>query len=262
VSASVEAIQKDITAWQSLPRGGSAFAALDGHVVLLTGCSGGIGSATCAELIRAGAFVVGSDRHVPEGAPTEGFAHLLANLRDPVSIAALISQARELGVTALVNNAGVMDEMLLAETSDDVWLKALDVNLTAGFRLIRGLEGTLRAADRGAIVNISSQISFRGGARLTAYSASKAGLLGLTKSLAHEFGTDVRVNAIAPGPVLSAMTEEFVTDEWLEAKTRTLIARRLGKPEEIANVARFLLSDEASFIIGQTISVNGGGYLS
>ncbi|MCS2608731.1 SDR family NAD(P)-dependent oxidoreductase [Halomonas dongshanensis] len=245
-------------------RAEEGFANLAGQTVLVTGCHGGIGAAICQQLCRAGAFVIGSDMSDVSSPLSEQphFVFVPCNLAQPASVSELLEIARALEATCLVNNAGVMYETSLADTDETVWQHTLEINLSSIYRLVRGLEPVLGRANSAAIVNVASQIAFRGGANLSAYSASKAGVIGLTRSLAHELGPHIRVNAVAPGPVVSPMTEAFMTEDWLAAKTRNLIANRFGQPDEVASVVRFLLSREAAYIYGQAISVNGGGYLS
>ncbi|TFD50726.1 SDR family oxidoreductase [Cryobacterium sp. Hh7] len=239
------------------------FGSLAGKTVLVTGYYGGLGQAISSEVRDAGAFVIGTD--LPTGGQRmdrDDFAFIPADLRDREDAAHLVRTVSSVGLNALVNNAGVMAEVPLADTDEALWGAALDVNLTSAYRLSRGLLDALRQEATANIVNVSSQLAYTGGATLTAYGASKAGLIGLTRSLARELGPSIRVNAIAPGPVVSPMTEAHMTEEWVARKTANLIAGRMGEAREIATVVRFLLSDAASFIYGQTLSVNGGGHLS
>ncbi|MGF3054938.1 SDR family NAD(P)-dependent oxidoreductase [Microbacterium sp. YY-01] len=230
---------------------------------MLTGSCGGLGRAMAKMIIEAGGFVIGTG--LDESACSDlgdGFTFVRADLRDMNAIGQLVETVTETGVNALINNAGIMAEEPLEETTDEMWAATLDINLTAAYRLSRGLLSALRNSTPASIVNISSQLAYTGGATLTAYGASKAGLLGFTRSLAREIGPQVRVNAVAPGPTATPMTDAHLTDEWVARKTAHLIAQRMGEAHEIASVVRFLLSADSSFVNGQTISVNGGGYLS
>lgn len=261
--ASAGRLRAEREAWFAARADTGGFGALDGQTVVITGSCGGLGRAIVEETIAAGAFVIGTDLagNACEAHP-EGFAFLPADLRDADATARLLEAVAGAGINALVNNAGIMVEESLADTDESIWAATLEVNLTAAYRMTRGLLPALRSAAPASVLNISSQLAYTGGATLTAYGASKAGLLGFTRSLAKEIGPAVRVNAIAPGPTLSPMTEVHLTEEWVARKTANLIAGRMGEAHEIATVARFLLSDASRFIHGQTISVNGGGYLS
>lgn len=253
-----------------------SFASLFGQTIVVTGASGGLGRAITAEALRAGAFVIGADRGESDGAhvasaagaaasaapEAAGFVSVRADLREPHDVRRLAALAEEVGANALVNNAGIMAEKTLADTDEELWEATLEVNLTAAYRMTRALLPVLQRSTPASVVNISSQLAYTGGATLTAYGASKAGLIGFTRSVAREVGPQVRVNAVAPGPVASPMTEAHMTPEWLARKTASLIAGRLGEAHEIGSVVRFLLSDASQFIYGQTISVNGGGYLA
>lgn len=249
--------------WFSEPRGSSGFGSLAGQTLLVTGYYGGLGQAISHEAREAGAFVIGTD--VPgmgQGRSHDNVGYVPADLRKPADVETLILAASSVGVSGLVNNAGIMSEQALGDTDEALWSATMDVNLTSAYRLIRGLLETLNQQAKANIINISSQLAYTGGATLSAYSASKAGLIGLTRSLARELGPTIRVNAIAPGPVISGMTEPHMTEDWIARKTANLITGRMAEAREIATVVRFLLSEAASSIYGQTVSVNGGGYLS
>lgn len=249
--------------WFSESPGGPGFGSLAGQTLLVTGYCGGLGQAIGHEAQEAGAFVVGTDlsgRGEDQG--QENVFFVPADLRNLEDVENLVLVVSSVGVSGLVNNAGIMAEQPLGDTDEALWAATLDVNLTSVYRLIRGLLDALNREAQASILNISSQLAYTGGATLSAYGASKAGLIGLTRCLARELGPRIRVNAIAPGPVISPMTEPHMTEDWIARKTANLITGRMAEAREIATVARFLLSDAASSIYGQTVSVNGGGYLA
>ena len=239
---------------------------LTGKRALVTGASGAIGGAIARALHRQGAIVglSGTRRDALEALAAElgeRTAVLPADLGKAEDVEALVPAAEAaLGgeVEILVNNAGITRDMLLARMSDEDWQKVLDVNLTAAFRLSRAVLRGMMRARKGRIISITSVVGVTGNAGQANYAASKAGLIGLTKSLAAEIASrSVTVNAIAPGFTASAMTDA------LNDKQKTMImdrvpARRLGTPDEIAAAAVYLASDEAAYVTGQTIHVNGG----
>jgi 3-oxoacyl-[acyl-carrier protein] reductase len=239
---------------------------LTGKRALVTGASGAIGGAIAKAFHRQGAIVGLS------GTRREALDTLAAELKDrnhvlpcDLSVATqveeLVPQAEAaLGgeIDILVNNAGVTRDMLFARMSDDDWEKVLTVNLTAAFRLSRAVLRGMMRRRAGRIVSITSVVGVTGNAGQSNYAASKAGLIGMTKSLAAEIASrNVTVNCVAPGFTASAMTDV------LNEKQKTMImdrvpARRLGTPAEIAGAVVYLASDEAAYVTGQTIHVNGG----
>jgi len=239
---------------------------LTGKNALVTGASGAIGGAIARALHASGASVVVS------GTRREALDQLASDLRERVHVVPADladSQAIEgllpaaeaaLGgeVAILINNAGVNRDMLFARMSDEDWQRVLDVNLTAPFRLSRAvLRGMIRAR-YGRIVSISSIVGVTGNAGQANYTAAKAGLIGMTKSLAAEVASrNITVNCVAPGFIASAMTDA------LNEKQRAAIldrvpAKRLGSGGEVAAAVVFLASDEAAYVTGQTVHVNGG----
>ena len=238
---------------------------LDGKTALVTGASGGIGAAIARALHAQGAAVVLSGTRQAAlqvlAAELGDRAHAVpADLRDPAAPEALVEAAElaagPLGV--LVNNAGLTRDMLALRMSDESWQTVLDVDLSAPFRLARAaMRGMLRRR-AGRVINISSIVGATGNAGQANYAAAKAGLVGMTKALAQEVASrGITVNAIAPGFVVTAMTDALPE----AAKTKLAGAiplGRLGQPEDIAAAAVYLASDEAGWVTGATLHVNGG----
>ncbi len=238
---------------------------LTGKCALVTGASGGIGGAIARALHGAGATVGLSGTRV---APLEalaaelgGRAHVLpCDLSDGAAVAALPKEAAAAmgAVDILVNNAGLTRDNLFMRMSDEEWDAVLGVNLTAAFKLSRGVLRGMMKARWGRIVNVTSVVGVTGNAGQANYAASKAGLTGMSKSLAQEVASrNITVNCVAPGFIETAMTE--VLGDAVREKTLAAIpAGRMGSPEEIAAAALFLASPEASYVTGQTLNVNGG----
>ncbi len=232
---------------------------------LVTGASGGIGGAVASALHGQGATVAlaGRNREALEqrAAALGDRAHaLIADLADPGAADALAKAAAEAmgGVDILVNNAGLARDGLFVRVKDEDWQTVLDVNLTAGFRLARAaLRGMMRAR-WGRIVAITSIVGQTGNPGQANYAASKAGMTGMTKALAAEVAArNITVNCVAPGFIDTAMTREL-GDEQTARLTERIPAGRLGTPEDVASCVVFLASDEAAYVTGQTLSVNGG----
>lgn len=237
---------------------------LDGKVALVTGASGGIGGAIARALHAQGAVVClsGTRREALEAlAGTLGErAHVCpADLRDPASGDALIAAAEAAGpLWALVNNAGFTKDGLALRMKDEDWQAVLDVDLTAPFRLARAaLRGMLRRR-AGRIVQISSVVGHTGNPGQANYAAAKAGLAGMSRALAQEVGSrGVTVNLVAPGFVDTAMTE--VLPEAQRARlVEAIPLGRMGRPEDVAAAVVYLASDEAGWVTGSTVHVNGG----
>jgi 3-oxoacyl-[acyl-carrier protein] reductase len=235
------------------------------RVAVLTGAEGGLGQAVAQRLGKDGyALVLG---HRP-GADTTGIDTTDRAVLVPADVTSqqdmrhLIDTAvNEFGrVDALVTLAGVMEQKFLPELDLATWNRTLAVNLTGTFLAVSAAADALRTS-RGSVVTIGSQLGYTGGLNCAAYSASKAGIGGLTRALARELGPDVRVNCVAPGPIETPMTAEHATPEWIDTKTRQLVMHRFGTAEEIATAVSWLASQEASFVTGQTINVNGGGVM-
>ena len=164
-------------------------------------------------------------------------------------------------IDVLVNNAGILEESPLEDCDPELWHRTLAVNLTGAYYCIRAALPHLRRSDAASVVNIGSQLAFKGAPNTAAYSASKAGLIGLTRALAVELAPSIRVNAVAPGPIETPMIEPYATQAWVASRTRSLALGRLGRPDEVANAVLFLISSAASYFTGQTLHPNGGGVM-
>lgn len=225
---------------------------LSGRKALVTGAASGIGAATARRLAADGAEVVTID--------CAGAVDTIADLATPEGIAATIAAAGD-GLDVLVNNAGVCPVAPLDEADDAGWERAFAVNVTAAFRLTRALAPHLRASPHGRVLNTGSILSSYGNAGLIAYSASKHAILGLTRALAGELGpAGVTVNCVQPGAIVTGMTRPMFDSNPESAAYyigRSALGR-LGRPEDIADVFAFLASDDARFITGQGIMVDGG----
>lgn len=239
---------------------------LTGKTALVTGASGGIGGAIALALHNAGAKVAisGTRLNALEELSSQAGGALIpvtANLSDPASVEALIPDAEsKLGapLDILVNNAGITKDGLLMRMKDEDWQSVIDVNLGATFRLIRAATKGMMKRRYGRIVNITSVVGVMGNPGQANYCASKAGIIGLSKSVAQELaGRGITVNCIAPGFIKTPMTDAL-NDEQQERITKNIPAGRFGLPEDIAASALFLASDQASYINGQTLHVNGG----
>lgn len=233
--------------------------------VLITGASGGIGAAIAKALSHQGAEVTLSGTRLERLQETAkgltGKHHVLpCNLSDNGDVETLISRAEELmgGLDILVNNAGITRDGLAMRMKDEDWETVLQVNLTAVFRLIRSSLKNMMKQRSGRIINITSVVGVTGNPGQVNYCASKAGLIGMSKSLALEVASrGITVNCVAPGFIETPMTDKL-NDIQKEAINKNIPLGRVGKPEEIANAVAFLASDEASYITGQTLHVNGG----
>ncbi|MFV0361172.1 3-oxoacyl-[acyl-carrier-protein] reductase [Tropicimonas sp.] len=238
---------------------------LTGRKALVTGASGGIGGAIARALHEAGATVALSGTRT---GPLEALAgelgeraHVLpCNLSDATAVDALPKQAIGAmgGVDILVNNAGITRDQIFMRMSDDEWAQVIEVNLTSTMRLCRGVMRPMMKARWGRIVNISSVVGATGNPGQANYAASKAGMIGLTKSIACEVASrGITANAVAPGFIATAMTDSL-TDEQKAAINARIPAARMGTAEEIAAAVLYLASPEAGYVTGATLHVNGG----
>jgi len=226
----------------------------------VTGGSRGIGRAIALELGRAGATVVVGYRSGAEEAEAvaqeTGGRALQADVADPEQARRLVEEAGALDI--LVNNAGLTRDGLIARMPDDDWQIVLSTNLSGAFYTCRAAARGMMRRRAGSIVNVTSIVALRGNPGQANYVASKAGLVGLTKSLARELGSrGVRANAVAPGYVTTRLTTELPEELQQQMKTATPLGR-FGEPGDIAGAVRFLCSDEASFITGSVLVVDGG----
>ena len=238
---------------------------LTGKRALVTGASGGIGGAVAEALHAAGATVaLSGTREAPLAelaAKLGDRAHVVtANLGDPAAVEALPKAAAEAmgGVDSLVNNAGITRDNLFMRMSDEEWAQVIDVNLTASFRLMRGVLRGMMKARWGRIVNITSVVGATGNPGQANYAAAKAGLVGMSKSLAYEVASrGITVNCVAPGFIATAMTDKLNDDQ--KGKILTQIpAGVMGSPTDIAAAVLYLSAPESGYVTGATLHVNGG----
>jgi len=240
------------------------FGSLDGKVALVTGGSRGIGAAISRELADAGAHVAVNYRTGQEAAETiageiSGLA-VQADVSSADEVQSLVERVEsEFGdLDILVNNAGVTRDTLIARMSDEDWETVIDTNLRGTFNTARAVARKMLRRRSGAIVNLSSVVGVHGNPGQANYAASKAGIIGLTKALARELGSrGVRVNAIAPGYISTELTDVLNEEQRGLILGNTPLAR-LGEPEDVARAVRFLCSDEAAFITGEVLLVDGG----
>jgi 3-oxoacyl-[acyl-carrier protein] reductase len=236
------------------------FASLEGKNALVTGASKGIGRAIAVELAQAGATVVvgyrtGKDEAEALAAEIGGRA-VQADVSDADDARRLVDEAGDIDV--LVNNAGLTRDGLLARMSDDDWRTVIETNLSSVFYTCRAVTRPMMKKRAGSIVNVSSIVGVHGNWGQTNYAASKAGIIGFTKSLARELGSrNIRANVVAPGYVTTQLTD-VLPEEVMASMIQNTPLGRAGKPTDVAGAVRFLCSDEASFITGEVLLVDGG----
>ena len=238
---------------------------LTGKTALITGASGGIGGAVASALHAAGASVaLSGTREAPLRELAESLgerAHVVtANLGDAAAVEALPRQAAEAmgSVDILVNNAGITRDNLFMRMSDEEWAQVIDVNLTSSFRLARGVLRGMMKARWGRIVTITSVVGTTGNPGQANYAAAKAGLVGMSKSLAYEVASrGITVNCVAPGFIETAMTDKLNDDQKGRILTQ-IPAGRMGGPDDIAAAVLYLASPQAGYVTGATLHVNGG----
>ena len=238
---------------------------LTGKTALLTGATGGIGRAIAKTLYAQGANLILTDISV------EALEKFKAELGDRVAVfAGNITEEKDLkslvkfaeqhfgNIDILINNAGITKDTLSMRMTDDMWEAVLKVNLTAGFRLTREVLPQMMKKRWGRIISMASIVGVIGNVGQANYAASKAGLIAMTKSIAGEVaGRGITANCIAPGFIATPMTENL-PDNVKQAMLDRIPMKRMGTPQDIANVVAFLVSDESAYITGQTINVNGG----
>lgn len=242
---------------------------MQGKIALVTGATRGIGRAVAEELVSKGAFVIGTATS-EKGAESisaylgEKGKGLILNVADQASIDAVLEQIKqEFGdIDILVNNAGITRDNLLMRMKDEEWFDILQTNLSSVYHLSKAMLRTMMKKRFGRIINIGSVVGSMGNAGQTNYCAAKAGLIGFSKALAKEVASrGITVNVVAPGFIATDMTE--VLSEELKNNLLTQIpAGRLGEPKDIAKAVAFLASEDASYINGTTLHVNGGMYMS
>lgn len=238
---------------------------LEGRKALVTGASGGIGESVARMLHAQGAIVgLHGTREEKLNALAEELGdrtHVFpANLSDKDAVAALGAKAEEVleGVDILVNNAGITRDGLFVRMSDQDWDDVINVNLSSVFRLTRALTHPMMRRRFGRIINITSIVGVTGNPGQANYCASKAGMIGFSKSLAQEIASrNVTVNCVAPGFIASAMTEKL-NDKQKDTILGAIPMKRMGTGDEVASSVAFLASDEAAYVTGQTLHVNGG----
>jgi len=237
-------------------------------VVIITGSGGGIGKETALLFAKEGAKVVVADVNEKGGTETVEnikkaggeafFAKLDVSSRDQIKQVVKDTIAKYGKIDVLINNAGIIQDALVVKMTEEQWDKVININLKGPFNCIQAVVEQMINQGSGVIINISSIVALYGNVGQTNYAATKAGLIGMTKTLAKELGKKgIRVNAVAPGFIYTPMTAT-VPEKILELMKEKTPLRRLGKPEDVANTLLFLSSDEASFINGAVISVDGG----
>ncbi|MBF7955049.1 MULTISPECIES: 3-oxoacyl-ACP reductase FabG [Rahnella] len=240
----------------------------EGKIALVTGASRGIGRAIAEKLVAGGAKVIGTATS-EKGAEAIGEylgdngKGIMLNVVDSASIEQVLATIRaEFGeIDILVNNAGITRDNLLMRMKDDEWQDILDTNLTSVFRLSKAVMRAMMKKRCGRIITIGSVVGTMGNAGQANYAAAKAGLIGFSKSLAREVASrGITVNVVAPGFIETDMTRAL-TDDQRAGILSSVPANRLGDAKEIASAVAFLASDEASYITGETLHVNGGMYM-
>jgi 3-oxoacyl-[acyl-carrier protein] reductase len=244
---------------------------LEGKVALVTGGAQGIGRAVCEELANAGATVIVADiqaepaektaaEMAADGATAKGIAMNVADMESvQTAVGSIIEEFKS--VDFLINNAGITRDNLLMRMKEEEWSSVVSVNLSGVFNCTKSVVRYMMKRRFGRIVNIASVIGQMGNAGQSNYGASKAGVIGFTKSSARELASrNITVNAITPGFIVSAMTDKL-TEEQKDAMLASIPLARLGEPQDVARAVKFLVSEDASYITGAVLNVNGGMYM-
>jgi 3-oxoacyl-[acyl-carrier protein] reductase len=238
-------------------------------IILITGANRGIGHNILKKISNNGYTVIGTSRsesglenisNTLENTNGEG---MIMDVTNQESIDQAVSNIKEkYGVIyGLVNNAGITQDNLLMRMTDKEWSSVIDTNLTSLYRVTKSVVKDMMKARIGRIINIGSIVGLMGNAGQSNYSATKAGLLGFTKSLARELSSrNINVNSVSPGFIETDMTKALSSNQ-IDALTKNIPLGRIASPEEVSNVINFLLSDESSYITGENINVNGGLYM-
>ncbi|WED22674.1 3-oxoacyl-ACP reductase FabG [Vibrio sp. JC009] len=241
---------------------------LEGKIALVTGASRGIGRAIAELLVERGATVIGTATSENGAAAISEYLGdkgkgMALNVTQPESVEAVLKAINEEfgSVDILINNAGITRDNLLMRMKDDEWTDIMDTNLTSIFRLSKAVLRGMMKKRNGRIINIGSVVGTMGNAGQANYAAAKAGVIGFTKSMAREVASrGVTVNTVAPGFIETDMTKAL-NDDQRAATLSQVPAGRLGDPREIATTVAFLASDDAAYITGETLHVNGGMYM-
>jgi 3-oxoacyl-[acyl-carrier protein] reductase len=244
---------------------------LQGQIALVTGASRGIGQGIAVELGRLGATVIGTATTEKGALAISGYLDaagikgcgMALNVNDGAQVELVLAEiTRQFGaINILVNNAGITRDNLLARMSDEEWDDIISTNLKSVFRLSRGVLRGMMKARHGRIINISSVVGSMGNAGQSNYAASKAGVIGFSKSLAREIGSrNITVNCVAPGFIATDMTEEL-SQEQRDKLVEQIPLKRLGQISDIASTVAFLAGAGAGYITGATLHVNGGMHM-